>query len=61
MATTPEELHDVAKNIGKKQVGTEKFVNPGVPEGALVNKEDLPNAEVSKKATNDLRENLIKD
>jgi len=54
----PEALHDVGHD--KAQKVNEKFVNPGTPEAALVNRENMTQATIRGNGTEVLKNNLIK-
>lgn len=53
----PEELHDIAQSTSK--VVSDKFVNPGTPESAMVKRTDMAQATLSG-GTEQLRKKLTK-
>ena len=52
-----EELHDIAQSTDK--VVSDKFVNPGTPESAMVKRTDMAQATLSG-GTEQLRKKMIK-
>lgn len=54
----PEALHDVGQDKGMKV--TEKFVNPGTPDAAIVSREQMTQATIKGDGAKVLQQNLIK-
>lgn len=54
----PEALHDIGTSK-EKMVG-DKFVNPGTPDAALVNRDQMTQATIKGAGTETLRKSFIK-
>ena len=54
----PEALHDIGQDKAPK-VG-EKFVNPGTPDAALVNRDQMTQATIKGNGSEVMKKNLIK-
>lgn len=54
----PEALHDVGQ--GKEKQVSDKFVNPGTPDAALVSRENMTSATIKGSGNETLRKGIIK-
>lgn len=56
--SNPEALHDVGQ--GKEKMVSDNFVNPGTPDAALVNRDQMTQATIKGNGSDVLKKNIIK-
>lgn len=56
--SNPEALHDIGQ--GKEKQVSDKFVNPGTPDAALVSREQITQATIKGNGAEVLKKNIIK-